>query len=88
MSNSLYQSLNNNYNNLPNNNNNNIKQLIGLFKNSNNPQQLFFHLMQNNPRIKNIYSMLQNSNKSPKELFYSLAQQKGINPEDVLQMLK
>lgn len=71
MKNNLYQSLGNTE---TVSSNNNLKQMIELFKNSSNPQQLLFNLIQNNPQIKNIYSLLQNSNKSPKELFYSLAQ--------------
>ena len=84
--NNLYQSLNKTPN-VVNNNGNNLQQLIGLFKNSTNPQQLFFNLMQTNPQFKNIYSVIQNSNKSPKELFYSLAKDKGVNPEDIINML-
>ena len=38
--------------------------------------------------MQNIYSMIQNSNKSPKELFYDIAQQQGVDPESILSMLK
>lgn len=38
--------------------------------------------------MQNIYSMIQSSNKSPKELFYFMAQQKGIDPNIILDMLK
>ncbi len=36
--------------------------------------------------MQNIYSIIQNSNKSPKELFYQMAQEKGIDPSVILNM--
>lgn len=82
--NSLYQQLNPP---LPNNNSN-FKNFISAFKNNSNPQQFLLNYIKNNPQAQNIYKLLQNSNKSPKELFYELASQKGINPDDILNMLK
>lgn len=79
--NPLYQQLNQ----IPNSN---LKQLINNFKNSSNPQQFLNNYIKNNPQMQNIYSMIQNSNKSPKELFYYIAQQKGIDPETILNMFK
>ena len=77
--NPLYQQLNQ----IPNNS---LKQLISNFKNSSNPQQFLNNYIKNNPQMQNIYSMIQNSNKSPKELFYYIAQQKGIDPDMILNM--
>ena len=53
---------------------NGLQQLISSFKNSSNPQEFVKQYIQNNPQFQNIYSMLKNSNRSPKELFYSLAE--------------
>ena len=70
--NSLYQQLNRqNSNSLPENSS--IKRLINSFKNSSNQQEFLNNLIKNNPNIQNIYSLMQTSNKSPKELFYLLA---------------
>ena len=66
--------------------NSSLKQLISSFKNSSNPQQFLNNYIKNNPQIQNIYSMIQNSNKSPKELFYQIAQEKGIDPSIILNM--
>ena len=68
--------------------NSSLKRLISSFKNSSNPQEFLNSYIKNNPQMQNIYSMIQNSNKSPKELFYQIAQQKGINPEEFLEMFK
>ena len=70
------------------NNINQIKQMMNLFKGTNNPQQLLINLAKQNPQIQNVMNLVQNSGKSPKDLFYQMAQQKGINPDDVLNALK
>ena len=85
--NSLYQELNNKQNPIPQNNSG-IRQFINMFKNSINPQQVLLNYLNTNPIAKNIYSMLQNSNKSPKELFFSMAKEKGVDPNQILNMLK
>lgn len=88
--NNLYKQLNQqilNQNN-PLSHNNNLKQFIMNIKNNPNPQQLLLNYIQSNPQAQNIYNILQNSNKSPKELFYQLASQKGIDPDTILQLLK
>ena len=88
--NNLYKQLNQqilNQNN-PLSHNNNLRQFIMNIKNNPNPQQLLLNYIQSNPQAQNIYNILQNSNKSPKELFYQLASQKGIDPNTILQLLK
>lgn len=68
--------------------NRNLQLLINNFKNSSNPQEFIERYIQSNPQIQNIYSIIQNSNKTPKELFYSIAEQRGIDPNIILNMLK
>lgn len=82
--NSLYQQLNNNQLK----NNNNFKNLINMFKTSNNPQQLINNLIKNNPQMQSVYELLQSTNKNPKQLFYEIANKKGINPQSILQLLQ
>ena len=45
-------------------------------------------LMGNNPQMKQVMDIIQQSGGDPKAAFYKLAEQKGINPQDVLDMLK
>ena len=86
--NNLYQQLMGNQGlSLPNNINQ-IKQMMNLFKGANNPQQLLMNLAKQNPQIQNVMNLVQNSGKSPKDLFYQMAQQKGVNPDDILNALK
>lgn len=64
---------------------NNLKNLINMFKNSNNPQMLLQNMLQNNPQVKNL---IQQCGGDPKTAFYNLAKQRGINPDEILNMLK
>ena len=82
--NNLFQQLNQNQM-MPNKN---LQQLIANFKNSSNPRDFLRQYIQNNPQVQNIYSMLQNSNRSPKDFFYYMAEQKGVDPDTILNMLK
>ena len=81
--NNLYQQLNQNSQLLSRNN---LKTLINTFKTSNNPQQLLTNLIKTNPQAQNVLNLIQNSNKNPKQLFYELASQKGVDPQTILQL--
>lgn len=86
--NSLYQQMMGKQNlSLPNNIGQ-IKQMMNLFRGTNNPQQLLMNMAKQNPQIQNIMNIVQNTGKSPKDLFYQMAQQKGVNPDDILNALK
>ena len=79
MANSLYQQLNNNGNPLVN--------AFKMMRNSRNPQQLLNNMLQQNPQMKQTLDMINNSGKSPKDLFYEMAKQKGVDPNQILSML-
>lgn len=61
---------------------NQIKQMYNLFKISKNPQQIIM----NNPQINEVIKMCNGQN--PKDVFYSLCKQKGVNPDDILNQMK
>ena len=63
---------------------NNLKALM----NSSDPQSFIQNMIQNNPQAQNLIKMLQSSGLSPKQFFYQIAQQKGIDPEQFLNSLK
>ena len=78
--NNLYQQLNPQQNNIGN--------LFRAVKNSNNPTQMLQNIAMNNPQFKSVMNMVQNSGKSPKDLFYEMAKQKGVDPNQILNMLR
>jgi hypothetical protein len=45
-------------------------------------------MINSNPQAKQIIEMAQQSGLSYRDLFYSLAQQQGVNPDDIINMLK
>lgn len=41
-----------------------------------------------NPQLKAVMDMVRNSGMSAKDLFYKMAKEKGVNPEDILKQLR
>lgn len=68
--------------------NNNIRQIANMMKMSSNPQAMLNQLAQNNPQAKEVIGLIQNSGKTPKELFYQMANEKGVDPNEILNMLR
>lgn len=66
----------------------NIKQMINLIKGKNNPNQMLQMLAQQNPQVSQIMNMLNGSHMSPKQLFMQAAQQRGIDPNTIINQLK
>ena len=83
--NSLYSQLNQRNQQLPNNN---IQQFIQTIKNSSNPQQLLLNMSKQNPQISQIMQTLNTSNITPKQLFMNMANQQGVNPNEIVSMFK
>lgn len=65
-----------------------VRQMMGMINNAQNPSAMLNQMMQNNPQMKQVYDIIQQAGGDPKAAFYNLAQQKGINPQDILDMMK
>ena len=65
-----------------------IKQMIGMIKSSGNPQLLLNQLMQSNPNMKQAMEIVQQYGGNAEKAFYALAEQKGIDPKEILDLLK
>ena len=66
----------------------NTRQLINTLKSARNPKMMLQNMMQSNPQVKQVMQYVQQAGGDPKTAFYKLAEQKGINPNEILQMLK
>ncbi len=44
--------------------------------------------MMNSPQFKDVMNLVRNSNMSPKDLFYKMAKEKGVDPEEILSQLR
>ena len=66
----------------------NAMQLINMVKSSGNPQAMMNQIMSNNPQVRQIMNYVNQNGGDPKAAFYKLAEEKGINPEEILSQLK
>ena len=71
-----------------NNSNGGLQQMINMVSRSNNPMQLMQTIAQSNPQLQSILNLIQTSQKSPKDLFFEMAQQRGVDPQQILQILQ
>lgn len=67
---------------------NKIKEMVNLIKSSKNPQAMMQSMINQNPQMKQVMEMVNKNGGNPKDAFYALAKEKGVNPDDILNMLK
>lgn len=65
-----------------------VKALFEKVKNAGNPQMMLQQMMGQNPQIKNVMDYVNQNGGDPKAAFYKMAQEKGVNPDDILNQLK
>ena len=71
-----------------NNNLSQIKNMMNMIRSARNPQAMLQSMMQNNPQMRQVIDLISQSGGDPKAAFYKLAQEKGIDPQQILDMLK
>lgn len=62
--------------------------MVNLIKSSKNPQAMIQSMMTQNPQMKQVMDLVNQNGGNPKDAFYALAKEKGVNPDDILNMLK
>lgn len=67
---------------------NGLVQAYKMLSGMSNPNAALQALAQKNPMMQQAMQLVNSSNMSPKDLFYSMAQQRGVDPEQVLNMFK
>lgn len=66
-----------------------IQQVKGMMRQvqmMSNPRQGISQLMQQNPQMSQVMQICNGQN--PKQVFYSMCQQRGVDPEQIINMLK
>lgn len=71
-----------------NNNLNQIKQMMNMVRSAGNPMAMLQNMAQTNPQLKQVMDVVNTSGGDPKAAFYKIAKEKGVNPEQVLSMLR
>lgn len=59
-----------------------------MYKAASNPQAFIQNMLRNNPNAAQVMQLINSNGGDPKAAFYSLARQRGINPEDFLRALQ
>lgn len=65
----------------------NVQKLINTIKSAKNPEVMLNSLAKSNPNVQYVLN-LANQYKNPKEAFYSFAKEKGVDPNEIINMLK
>ena len=65
-----------------------IRQMISMVKSAGNPQMMISQLMQTNPQMREVMAIVQQYGGDANKAFYAIAEQKGIDPQEILDMLK
>ena len=65
-----------------------IKQIKRMVQTAQNPQAMLSQMMQSNPQIKQVYDYVQSAGGDPQRAFYKLAEERGINPDEILNELR
>ena len=65
-----------------------IKQMMSMVQAAQNPQAMLNQMMQNNPQMQQAMKLINQHGGDAKKAFYSLAQERGIDPQEILKMLK
>lgn len=86
--NSLYQQLNQSTRTPSLNNIAGIKKMMNSFKLMSDPKQALQSAINQNPQMKQVMDLIQQSGGDPKTTFYKLAEQKGVDPNEILNALK
>lgn len=67
---------------------NNLVQAYKTLSAMENPNKALKALSQQNPMIQQAIQLINSSQMSPKDLFYNMARQRGIDPSQVLNMFR
>ena len=65
-----------------------IKQMMGMVKSAANPQQALNMLAMNNPQMKQVMDIVEQYGGDSMKAFRAVAEECGMDPEQILGMLK
>lgn len=62
--------------------------MMNMVRGASNPQLFLQQMIQKNPQLKDIMNYINENGGNPKKAFYEMAKAKGVNPDEILNMLK
>ena len=64
-----------------------IKNMLNMVRSAGNPQMMLNQMVGQNPQMRQVMEYINANGGDPKAAFYKLAQEKGVNPDDILRQL-
>ena len=61
---------------------------MGMLQSANNPQAMLNQLAQNNPQLRQVMDIVQQHGGDPMAAFRAEAQARGVDPNQIMGMLK
>lgn len=65
-----------------------IKQMMGMLSSSGNPQAMLSQIAASNPNMKQVMDIVNQYGGDANKAFYAIAEQRGIDPREIMDMLK
>ena len=62
--------------------------MISMVKNAGNPQMMLNQIMQTNPQLGQVMDIIKQYGGDANKAFYDIAQKNGIDPQEILNLLK
>jgi len=67
---------------------NQVQQMFNMVKSAQNPNAMLNQLIQTNPQMREVMNYVNQNGGDPKQAFYKMAQEKGVDPNTILNQLK
>ena len=66
---------------------NQIKQTMGMIKAAKDPQAALMSMMENHPQMKQVKSIVDQYGGNPMQAFRAMAEENGLDPDEILSMI-
>jgi len=64
-----------------------LSNVMNMIKGIKNPNEMLLNMAKTNPQVNMLLNMVKNGG-NPKDMFYQIAKQKGVNPDEIIEMAK
>lgn len=61
--------------------------MLNMVRSAGNPQMIMNQIASQNPQIKQVMEYINANGGDPKAAFYKLAEEKGVDPDEILRQL-
>ena len=65
-----------------------IKQMLGMVRSASDPNAMLNMMAQSNPQLRQVLNLVQQAGGSPEKAFLTACEQRGVNPQEIIDMLK